>query len=993
MVLKSWLLIVTVLSWLNILCNGEETSETTTIGNTCRGKEDGEIIQVKLMADEGDTEYPIINVECNNDYMILNYATDNNIKEYFTSWERYYNAIYGPILGDQSNWEEWFLPTSIIENRDNFNLIISPDCKTCDAENEIQTSSTKTAYYMNSPFFRCFFLNFKYNECLFNSNTYECYICDTTSMAVSATPVTMANAPTEADWLQSGGCVTAVLSSDYYMAETRNECVGDETLEPGERPKTMFFKPSLGTEDKFCVCYKPEQEEEKTFEIDELLIASNIKKAKSIIETKNNKPKSSKPKSLQLTENDSNDDEEEEEEELEYDNTNTVYELYQKDFDKGPYRITKSGTYKIMENIVFDFNAPKDRKNGAFDVGSWWPTTDQSDEYDGAGSYTGSYCLGFFAGIVIETDYVTIDLNGFELKQSLEFYHIQRWFSIIELNNQLFEPGQGPGKWNGLFVISNHIEIKNGNMGLTSHFAIHGNYNKYVSIHDLNIYDFDTHGLQLNGFEHLTIENINVGPCSNKMYFLGEFGHAMVYLPRIRDVANRLEGVTMKFNNRDKEVTPAQLQAELERSLLYAWKYVLYNEKLDYSTASGYEINLYERAIKTFVNPSGISYNSVLEGIFLNKPRAKAFAYSYYSTEYSNDFVISNIKIFGLNHKMRESLGGDAQSLSSMNALTAYLDYSQAFKNFDRNNISTNGDGYEYDGSILQDVIYAVEEWDNDNWAMLSVQVTSVLDWVKGLKPLTELSFKTKCNSDVMAHSGKGILGLRLEGVKNGIVSNIEIYDLYDYGEFGMKCSHTEFASAPIQIGFSGNMVQGISVTTSHDVQFYNIKIHDLTSDYGHVYGFAAWTHNNITIAGNVQIDNINAGAKIQQYAPVFSFPNLASEACAYRVLSIWADEQDYLTNVTINEGAAVLTSNVAGHANCFGNSGIQTKIYQQAKSSTITANKKNYHNTYYNMTNFFILAIFIILLISLYYIKQSSSVRPYSYQLLNVKSSHYGAV
>ena len=34
-----------------------------------------------------------------------------------------------------------------------------------------------------------------------------------------------------------------------------------------------------------------------------------------------------------------------------------VYELYQSDFVDGTYRIKKSGTYKIMEDIEFDFNA------------------------------------------------------------------------------------------------------------------------------------------------------------------------------------------------------------------------------------------------------------------------------------------------------------------------------------------------------------------------------------------------------------------------------------------------------------------------------------------------------------------------------------------------------------------------------------------------------------------------------------------------------------
>ena len=36
------------------------------------------------------------------------------------------------------------------------------------------------------------------------------------------------------------------------------------------------------------------------------------------------------------------------------------------------------------------------------------------------------------------------------------------------------------------------------------------------------------------------------------------------------------------------------------------------------------------------------------------------------------------------------------------------------------------------------------------------------------------------CNDDVMIHSGKGINGLRSDGVRNIHIEKIEVYDLYD---------------------------------------------------------------------------------------------------------------------------------------------------------------------------------------------------------------------
>ena len=77
-------------------------------------------------------------------------------------------------------------------------------------------------------------------------------------------------------------------------------------------------------------------------------------------------------------------------------------------------------------NIEFDFNKDDD----------YWPCTDQADEYPGAISYHDLYFMRFFAGITVKADYVTIDLNGHELKQSTTFHCQQRWFAIIELGRQ-----------------------------------------------------------------------------------------------------------------------------------------------------------------------------------------------------------------------------------------------------------------------------------------------------------------------------------------------------------------------------------------------------------------------------------------------------------------------------------------------------------------------------------------------------------------------------
>ena len=101
-----------------------------------------------------------------------------------------------------------------------------------------------------------------------------------------------------------------------------------------------------------------------------------------------------------------------------------IIELYQSDFEEGTYRIRKSGTYIIMEDIEFDFNAGD--LNDPNTEWAWWPREDQSKEYPGAYKTRDEYFMGFFAGITIECDGVILDLNDHEIRMSKAFMNRSR---------------------------------------------------------------------------------------------------------------------------------------------------------------------------------------------------------------------------------------------------------------------------------------------------------------------------------------------------------------------------------------------------------------------------------------------------------------------------------------------------------------------------------------------------------------------------------------
>ena len=103
-----------------------------------------------------------------------------------------------------------------------------------------------------------------------------------------------------------------------------------------------------------------------------------------------------------------------------------------------------------------------------------------------------------------------IDLNGFEIRQSDEFYLVQRFFNAIELNNKVFVDNEGVASLNyqktdipaggpalaGSLVTPKNAAIKNGSIGKVSHAGIHGNSIEGLTITDVHIHGFEVAGIQ-----------------------------------------------------------------------------------------------------------------------------------------------------------------------------------------------------------------------------------------------------------------------------------------------------------------------------------------------------------------------------------------------------------------------------------------------------------------------------------------------------------------
>ena len=381
-----------------------------------------------------------------------------------------------------------------------FSYILSADCSSCDVAENVERnelrwsnddeSGDRTAYYMTSSMFGCDAEPTRWANCQWDEERYQCSFCSSAdSDGDLGYRRTRFPEQSAADSLRMGLCGLWPQSSySGNVAEDRTQCLfGDGEGVEGGGERTEWIKPSIGSDGRHCVCVRPSAS----------LGGAKWRSSPTVFEGVAVRWLEAEGEGASLNEVGFVDD---------------VHELWQSDFVDGTYRITESGTYVVMEDITFDFNAGDwERPN---EGSSWWPTADQMDQYPGAGGWRDEYFMGFWAGITVEADSVVLDLGGHTLAMSRPFYLQQRFFSVIALKSAVFPLNQGPGLFGSDPVFASSVVIRNGEIGLSSHHGIHGHFNDDVTIDHVHVRDFETHGVEFSHFRNLKLRRIEIGPSS-----------------------------------------------------------------------------------------------------------------------------------------------------------------------------------------------------------------------------------------------------------------------------------------------------------------------------------------------------------------------------------------------------------------------------------------------------------------------------------------------
>ena len=103
----------------------------------------------------------------------------------------------------------------------------------------------------------------------------------------------------------------------------------------------------------------------------------------------------------------------------------------------------------------------------------------------------------------------------------------------------------------------------------------------------MKIHDFKTHGIQFNGFDGITIKNVDVGPNRKVDRLTPYYAHMKALLPVYRRMVNDEQLVrdtcfNFRSDGRDDDcVYMADLIDDVQTSLDMAFEYVLFDKNWD----------------------------------------------------------------------------------------------------------------------------------------------------------------------------------------------------------------------------------------------------------------------------------------------------------------------------------------------------------------------------------------------------------------------------
>jgi len=564
----------------------------------------------------------------------------------------------------------------------------------------------------------------------------------------------------------------------------------------------------------------------------------------------------------------------------------TTY-LFQKDFEEGTYIIDEPGTYVLAENVAF--NPTHDRK--PYDAVRISPHQLKSNggKYDDK-----AFGLGFFAAIVIKAPDVTLDLNQNTIEQSAEYALLQRFFAVVELANIPYIPGQGPHDFGGEVIPATRVLIKNGTIGLSSRYGIHGNGNRSVTIENVDFKNFEVAAVALNGVDGLLIRNCTAESRLD-VPVLGTYSAAQFILPYLDYLVDSGSKTTLNVGS-IKEVTPYEARNRLRQGIAdvhddlivkkqqaidkekHPQEYALFHNPYQVVDGScyGFLVNAFGRAsegfpVYRFIPPADTAKNITIENTHVNRLKGKM-----------NEIVA----ISHDNKPIVDPVGAVFQVHNTHPDTKSKL------------SLSTDEEGnILYKGNMLSDAqalvakAYLKGDYEKSKLDLARLNMTQeVIDWIeadyfsaKEMSP--HLIFKQQdfvCNADTMFHVNKGVIGFKIDGAYKVLIDHTSVSDIANLSEIGVDtCGMYEKSYPKVTLeGCRGPKTRGYSIGGSNSVSIRNSVVSHVTAMCGTAMGFDIMTDSANILLENCDVNRVQAGEMFEHDRA----PNELPMAVGFRV-------------------------------------------------------------------------------------------------------------
>ena len=565
-----------------------------------------------------------------------------------------------------------------------------------------------------------------------------------------------------------------------------------------------------------------------------------------------------------------------------------VTELRQEDFLHGTYLIERPGTYKLMEDITFNPNSVE-----MLDVDPYYAGDVLMSQYSFAGGAydPAAYGIGFFAAIAIYGTDVILDLNGHLLEQSVEFTLQQRFFSLIELADQPFEPTQGPHDFDGGTGLrpAMNVIVKNGRLGRTSHHAIHGNHNTNVTIVEVDIYKVAVAAIALNGVQGLTIKNVNILGSDFENPVIGLYSVSRFLRPYLEWLVNTNANTTLRVQG--QELNAVGVRAALKEILEDVFEDIVHKRR------KTIDEDAHPLAYAIYHNSLGIIDGNAY-GILLNRPGVAVNGFPAVPTDPAEYVTIENVRIENLaNHVIEVVVVETAvENKPLLDPVGAAVQLFNLHPTTHQPNTMSKADVTgRYTGNPVANAQILIGKAVLEGKFVGSSLPTSLsgtnwdfVEWVESGSDLsTYLSkYDLFCNGDTMFHVNKGFIAMKLDAASSVTVREISMKNITNYGKKGSTICHynSQSISHPLQTtpGYNGADARGFSFSGSVNVFISDCIVENVGSKQGSAYGFDVLRDSHDITISNCEVNTIKAslGEDIDEYGG--SSPNKIPEAYGF---------------------------------------------------------------------------------------------------------------